>query len=466
MKNITLEDFKKILSAYEKFTKEDLNNLYEKYGEKHVKDLFESVTNSLTEEDFILFAKKYTPYFESFNASCNENFELDKTGPVGFLLNNVSGVNTSLMSANEEKYYGSFLKEGKENLTIINEVKSSDLYPKLNISKIILSVANAKDYEKAITLLKEIKSLPYKLCDETIFKNENKFLKLYLKLFSTSRPNEKELSIFLENLDKTDILDDDRLFYELELLKNYVISKCNFFKRNIKLSVAVAKRYNGKLSSFEDFLQDGNIGLIKAINKYEVDKGYRFSTYAMWWIRNNIGRTMANFDETIRKPAHIVEIHNRYVKFASDYLTTYGIEPTIKEAADALGENVSVIKDVLKNFTSPTSLELNLNPEEEDFTLKSVIADDGPLPDDIYFEKEFMKVFDKAAKDLLDERTADMLKKRFGLTEDGKKYTLEEIGQMYDVTRERVRQIEAKALRKLYYNDHHYGLKLYLGYKK
>lgn len=464
MENITFEDFKKLLLNYDKFTKEDLNNLYEKYGEKHVKDLFERVTNNLTEEQFILFAKKFAIYFESYNTSCYENFELDKTGPVGFLLNSVGGVNTSLMSANEEKYYGSFLKEGKENLTIINEMDDETLYPSLNINKIILSIANATDYEKAISLLKEIKSLPYKLCDETIFKNENKFLKLYLKLFSTSRPNEKELSVFLKDLDKNDILTDDRLFYELKLLKNYVISKCNFFKRNIRLSVVVSKRYNGKILSFEDFLQDGNIGLIKAINKYEVDKGYRFSTYAMWWIRSIIVRNMANFDETIRKPAHIVEIHNRYVKFASDYLATYGIEPTVKEAAGALGEQISTIKEVIKNFSSLTSLENNLNnTEEEDFTLKSVIADDGPLPDELYFDKEFMEVFDKATKELLDERTADMLKKHFGLTEDGKKYTLEEVGQMYNVTRERVRQIENKALRKLYYNDHQYGLKLYLG---
>ena len=172
---------------------------------------------------------------------------------------------------------------------------------------------------------------------------------------------------------------------------------------------------------------------------------------------------MANFDETIRKPAHIVEIHNRYVKFASDYLAIYGIEPTVKEAAAALGEQISTIKEVIKNFSLLTSLENNLNAEEEDFTLKSVIADDGPLPDELYFDKEFMEVFDKATKELLDERTADMLKKHFGLTEDGKKYTLEEVGQMYNVTRERVRQIENKALRKLYYNDHQYGLKLYLG---
>ena len=463
MENITFEDFKKILLNYEKFTKEDLNNLYEKYGEKHVKDLFERVTNNLTEEQFILFAKKFAIYFESYNTSCYENFELDKTGPVGFLLNSVSGVNTSLMSANEEKYYGSFLKEGKENLTIINEMDDETLYPSLNINKIILSIANATDYEKAISLLKEIKGLPYKLCDETIFKNENKFIKLYLKLFSTSRPNEKELSILLENFNSNDILEDEKLFYELELLKNYVIAKNNFFKRNIKLVISVAKRYGGKISSFDDFIQDGNIGLVKAINKYEVDKGYRFSTYGMWWIRQAITRNMANFDETIRKPAHIVEIHNRYVKFASDYLATYGIEPTVKEAAGALGEQISTIKEVIKNFSSLTSLENNLNNTEDEYTLSNIIADDGPLPDELYYDKEFMEVFDKATKELLDERTADMLKKHFGLTEDGKKYTLEEVGQMYNVTRERVRQIENKALRKLYYNDHQYGLKLYLG---
>ena len=267
--------------------------------------------------------------------------------------------------------------------------------------------------------------------------------------------------MYLKEIGKVPLLSADE---EIELAKKMEKgdeeAKKKLCEANLRLVVSIAKRYVGRGMLFLDLIQEGNLGLIKAVDKFDWRKGYKFSTYATWWIRQAITRSIADQARTIRIPVHMVETINKLIRVSRQLLQEYGREPSPDEIAAEMDISEEKVREILKIAQEPVSLETPIG-EEEDSHLGDFIPDEEvPAPAEAaafsMLKEQLVEVLDT-----LTEREQKVLKLRFGL-EDGRARTLEEVGKQFDVTRERIRQIEAKALRKLRHPSRSKKLKDYL----
>ncbi|MBO6112517.1 MAG: RNA polymerase sigma factor RpoD [Lachnospiraceae bacterium] len=272
---------------------------------------------------------------------------------------------------------------------------------------------------------------------------------------------EDPVRMYLKEIGKVPLLTAEE---EIELAKRMELgdedAKKKLAEANLRLVVSIAKRYVGRGMLFLDLIQEGNLGLIKAVEKFDYRKGYKFSTYATWWIRQAITRAIADQARTIRIPVHMVETINKLIRVSRQLLQELGREPTPEEIAEKMNMPVERVREILKISQEPVSLETPIG-EEEDSHLGDFIQDDQvPVPADAA-AFELLKEQLNEVLDTLTEREQKVLRLRFGL-DDGRARTLEEVGKQFSVTRERIRQIEAKALRKLRHPSRSRKLKDYL----
>lgn len=269
------------------------------------------------------------------------------------------------------------------------------------------------------------------------------------------------VKVYLKEIGRVPLLSsEEEIELAMRIMNGDEYAKKRLSEANLRLVVSIAKRYVGRGMQFLDLIQEGNLGLIKAVEKFDYTKGFKFSTYATWWIRQAITRAIADQARTIRIPVHMVETINKLIRVSRQLLQELGREPTPEEIAEEMNMPVERVREILKISQEPVSLETPIG-EEEDSHLGDFIQDDNvPVPADAaaftLLKEQLVEVLST-----LTEREQKVLRLRFGL-DDGRARTLEEVGKEFSVTRERIRQIEAKALRKLRHPSRSRKLKDYL----
>ena len=427
--------FKEVLNKYNKFDKNVLNALYSEFGRDVITDYFNQYYSELSEEELPEFVKKYSAFFEQSDDYFLEAIDYKNVSDVvGMIINNATMY--QLLTVEEEKEIGNVVKKGKNELVIIED-DDEKLYPVLKMEEIFLSIKKAEQIE----LLKKIKKLPIMLEDDSVLKSELDLVRRYLKLSNGRVLKPEELvSKFPElNFDNRGSLTKKCCENQMNLLYDYVIAKNKLYSRNLRLVISRANaRKLRKDLSFEDLIQLGNLGLITAVNRYDVDKGFRFATYATWWIRQSINRGVAECGDAIRKPVHFNEKLYKYSKFVREYKT---------EIASHMGITEQMVKDLELNYLDLISLETPVGEEADSSLLEFVKSDEKDVSDQVIDAIYFEEILN-TLKAKMKPRELEVLLYRYGINPEHRVYTLKEIGEMRGVTRERARQLEVKSLRR------------------
>lgn len=290
----------------------------------------------------------------------------------------------------------------------------------------------------------------YKAVEEAGIKVVNEYEKdknLYNQLIKEISMDDP-VKMYLKDIGKVPLLSaEDEVELSKRMMEGDEAAKHTLSEANLRLVVSIAKRYVGRGMQFLDLIQEGNLGLMKAVEKFDYQKGFKFSTYATWWIRQAITRAIADLARTIRIPVHMVETINKQVRVSRELLQKLGREPTPEEIAKEMGVSERRVIEIQKIAQDPVSLETPIG-EEEDSHLGDFIEDEGTTAPNDVLAATMLKEHLISVLDTLTPREEKVLRLRYGI-DDGRSRTLEEVGKEFNVTRERIRQIEAKALRKL-----------------
>ena len=360
-------------------------------------------------------------------------------------VHNPKGVTLLSNTDNKQARINALIEKGKKN-GVLTQKELNDALSEMQISPEAYEKVLDSLEAMGVDVVSEVTEPPEEelmMDDGEEFSAENEDLSVPEGI-ATDDP----VRMYLKEIGKVPLLTAEE---ELEIAQRMAAgdeeARKKLSESNLRLVVSIAKRYVGRGMQFLDLIQEGNLGLIKAVEKFDYSKGYKFSTYATWWIRQAITRAIADQARTIRIPVHMVETINKLIRVSRQLLQEYGREPTPEEIAKEMGVSEEKVREITKIAQEPVSLETHIG-EEEDSHLGDFIPDDDiPAP----AEAAAFTMLKEQLTDVLDTltpREEKVLRLRFGL-DDGRARTLEEVGREFNVTRERIRQIEAKALRKL-----------------
>lgn len=364
-----------------------------------------------------------------------------------------------------EEHVNAMITQGKKNGNVLSLTEVGDYLSKLNISKEEIDEIYDRVEKNGISLVDSREPNSEELADEEgdddgVVLTKTGEIDVEATVPKTL-PTDDPVRMYLKEIGKVSLLTaDEERELAIRMEQGDEEAKKKLCESNLRLVVSIAKRYLNRGLSFLDLIQEGNLGLIKAVDKFDYTKGYKFSTYATWWIRQAITRSIADQARTIRIPVHMVETINKLIRISRQMLQEYGREPTSEEIAKEMGITVEKVREIKKISQDPVSLETPIGEEEDSHLGDFIPDDDVPAPVDAaaysMLKEQLMEVLDT-----LSDREKKVLMLRFGL-EDGRPRTLEEVGKEFNVTRERIRQIEAKALRKLRHPSRSKKLKDYL----
>ncbi len=364
-----------------------------------------------------------------------------------------------------EEHVNAMITQGKKNGNVLSLTEVGDYLSKLNISKEEIDEIYDQVEKNGISLVDSREPNSDELADEEgdddgVVLTKTGEIDVEATVPKTL-PTDDPVRMYLKEIGKVSLLTaDEERELAIRMEQGDEEAKKKLCESNLRLVVSIAKRYLNRGLSFLDLIQEGNLGLIKAVDKFDYTKGYKFSTYATWWIRQAITRSIADQARTIRIPVHMVETINKLIRISRQLLQEYGREPTSEEIAKEMGITVEKVREIKKISQDPVSLETPIGEEEDSHLGDFIPDDDVPAPVDAaaysMLKEQLMEVLDT-----LSDREKKVLMLRFGL-EDGRPRTLEEVGKEFNVTRERIRQIEAKALRKLRHPSRSKKLKDYL----
>lgn len=428
----------------------DLSNddcflLIDKYGYENIENYFTELLLQTKNPSYL--KKKYEFFYNIIDDNSlsiddkNEDFDVQYNDAFQLYLKDIGQY--PLLSRNEEKRIFKLLSDLKEKFSIFsfNENNNLDF---VDAPTMIASIKNINDKKRLAKLSK------YLGTDDKIL--IQKYIKIWEEINGKKKENiilpdkktiKNKLGINLTNKGYDYDLFDKQIEYALMYCNN----REYIYNCNLRLVVSIAKKYRNFSFPIEDRVSEGNIGLMKTVAKFDYTKGYKFSTYATWWIRQAITRAIADQARTIRVPVHMVETINKLSRFQRQLTLELNREPTDEELAAKMGMSPEKIREVIKIAQDPVSLETPIG-EEEDSHLGDFVPDENNMSPEDFTIHEMLKEEISDVLLTLTEREEQVLRLRFGL-DDGSSKTLEEVGQMFGVTRERIRQIEAKALRKL-----------------